>query len=378
MGLLTQGADQFTGTATYIRQLLLQFAECTDEVRVQALCNAHALCHFSDCSSPAVTLTEITQLFNGGSRAVRALSLVATSKISAKHGRSFSGDVEVVHYPLTLDVPSVSTPTVLSLHDVQHHDLPQYFSVTDRLWRRVFYDAPARRATLVHTVSMFSKGRIVETLGVDPDRIVVIPHGVDGQRFKPVEGVRDEELVQPLALPPRFLFYPATLWAHKNHLALLDAFALVEDDELQLVLCGAPYGRLDEILAAAAQRGLRDRVRHLGFVADETLPAIYRRATALAFPSTYEGFGVPPLEAMASGCPVASTLVGPLAEVCGDAALELVPDDPRQIAHSIDRITSDEKLRARLRSAGLNQAARYSWAAAAKAHVEAYGRARGL
>jgi glycosyltransferase involved in cell wall biosynthesis len=375
MGLLTQGADQFTGTATYVRELLRELGQRTGQTRVEVLCNEHALTNFGSCASPAVRLTHASGHRVGTSRSTRALALARTRVVSRRLARQFTPDVRVVHYPLTLGVPPVRLPTVLSLHDVQHHDLPQHFSTAARLWRRIYYDGPARRATLVHTLSRYSKGRIVDRLGVDPHRVVVIPLAVDHRRFRPEAGARDAELLAPLCLPKRFLFYPATLWRHKNHLKLLDALALVEDDELHLVLCGGSFGRLPEILAAAARRGLADRVHHLGFIPDGALPAVYRRATAVVFPSTYEGFGAPPLEAMASGCPVASTLVGPLAEVCGAAAIELLPDDDRQMAEAIDRVASDEQLRAHLRGAGLEQAGRFSWVRVADTHLDAYRRA---
>lgn len=378
MSLLTQGADQFTGTGTYVRELLRELGQRTEQARVEVLCNEHASTYFRDCASPGVRLTRASGHQVGTSRSRRALALAGAHVVSGRLARQFTEDVRVVHYPLTLGLPSVRLPTVLSLHDVQHHDLPQYFSPAARLWRRIYYDGPARRATLVHTLSRYSKGRIVDRLDVDPDRVVIIPLAVDHRRFRPEASPLDAELVLPLCLPKRFLFYPATLWRHKNHLKLLDALALVEDDELHLVLCGGSFRRLPELLAAAAKRGLTDRVQHLGFVSDEALPAVYRRATALVFPSTYEGFGAPPLEAMASGCPVASTLVGPLAEVCGDAALELVHDDPDQMAEAINRVASDETLRTHLRGAGLEQAGRSSWVRVADTHLDTYRRASEL
>lgn len=271
--------------------------------------------------------------------------------------RQFAREVTVVHYPLTLGVPWADPPTIVSLHDVQHHDLPEHFSAATRLARRVLYEAPARRATLVVTLSEHSKRRIVARLGIDPAHVTVIPLAADHGRFRPAPDPRDEQLAAELRLPARFVFYPATLWPHKNHLRLLDAFARVADLEMHLLLCGAPFGRLEEIRAAAAARGVGARVRHLGFVADDALPAIYRRATALVFPSTYEGFGAPTLEAMASGCPVASSLSGPLGEICGGAAEELRPDDPAQMAAAIDAVTTDEGLRTRLCGAGIERAA---------------------
>jgi glycosyltransferase involved in cell wall biosynthesis len=292
--------------------------------------------------------------------------------------RQFAPGVEVIHYPLTLGVPSTDLPTVLSLHDVQHHDLPQNFSVAQRLWRRMLYDRQAQAATIVLTVSEYSRRRIIETLGIDPDRIVAIPHGVDRQRFAADPAPRDEQALAGLDLPGRFLFYPATLWPHKNHTALLDAMTRLADDRIELLLCGATVGRLDGLLAAAAARGLQNRVRHLGFVTEDALPAIYRRATALVFPSEYEGFGLPPLEAMACGCAVASSLRGSLSEICGDAAAPLDPEDPDQMASTIDALLGDDALRQRLRLKGLDRAARFSWDAVAAAHVLAYRRARDL
>lgn len=376
MGLLTQGAEQFTGTATYVRALLLEFGRRTDQVRLEVLCNEPALRIFASCASPSVVLKP-AQLASGTARGQRAVAL-AGARLRPRRLQQQLRDAQVVHYPLTLGVPPVRLPTMLSLHDVQHHDMPQYFSRAALLWRRAFYDGPARSATLIHTLSGFSKARIVDRLHVDPDRVVVIPLAVDPTRFRPQADPDEAQLVQPLGLPPRFLFYPATLWHHKHHLELLDAMTLVEDDELHLVLCGGSFGRRGEILAAAADRGLAARVHHLGFIADAALPAVYRRATALVFPSTYEGFGTPPLEAMASGCPAASSLAGSLAEVCGEAVLPLAPNDPRQMATAIDRLANDKTLRARLRKAGLERAAGFAWHHVADAHLNAYRRAAGM
>lgn len=376
MSLLTQAADQFTGTATYVRELLSELARRPGQLRVEALCNEHAYANFRTCASPQVSLTLATRYRVGDSRARRAAALITARLRPRRLARQFSSDVQVVHYPLTLGVPAVRLPTMLSLHDVQHHDLPQHFSAAARLWRTVYYDGPARKATLVMTLSEHSRRRIVDTLGIDPDRVVVIPLAVDHRRFHPEPAAEDDELVDPLRLPERFIFYPASLWPHKNHVKLLEAFARVADDNLHLVLCGASVGHRSEMLHEAARRGVQQRVRHLGFVSNAALPAVYRRATALVFPSTYEGFGAPLLEAMASGCPVASSRAGPLAEVCGQAAQVLRPDDPEQMAAVIGQLANDVALRQQLREAGLRQAQQFSWKKVADAHIAAYRRAR--
>ena len=146
----------------------------------------------------------------------------------------------------------------------------------------------------------------------------------------------------------------------------------MDERDLHLVLTGATLGRLPELLSEAQRLGLNRRIRHLGFVDHDVLPAVFRRAAAVVFPSTYEGFGTPQLEAMACGCPVASSHAAALTEVCGDAALELDPYDLQQMSTALTRIAADEELRGDLRRRGLQRAARISWRATAKAHLDAY------
>jgi glycosyltransferase involved in cell wall biosynthesis len=283
-----------------------------------------------------------------------------------------------VHYPLSVGLPRTGLPTVVTLHDMQHRELAEMWSAGARAWRWVTYDRAARTATVVVTDSEHARGQIIERLGVAPDRVVVVHLAVDHERFRPAPDVDDVALLEPLQLPERFLYYPAGLWVHKNHLRLLEAFALLEDRRLGLVLSGASTGRLGEILDRARQLGVGDRVRYVGFLPDAVLPALYRRARAVVFPSLFEGFGLPPLEAMACGCPVASSRRASLSEVCGDAAAVLDPDDPRQMASAVAAVVEDDDTRGELRERGLSWAARFSWSAVADAHLEVYRRAAGL
>jgi glycosyltransferase involved in cell wall biosynthesis len=188
-------------------------------------------------------------------------------------------------------------------------------------------------------------GRAHELLGIPLDRLRVVPHGIDHDRFHP----RDER-------GDGFLFYPAEPWPHKNHARLFEAFARVraEQPDLELVLTGT-------------FRNLPPGVRTLGRVDWDELPALYRRAGALVFPSLYEGFGLPPLEAMASGCPVASSTAGSLPEVCGDAAVFFDPTSVEEMVVAVQRA-----LEGRLVSKGLEHAARFTWEACARGHDAAY------
>jgi glycosyltransferase involved in cell wall biosynthesis len=275
------------------------------------------------------------------------------------------GAVDVLHYPLTVPVPRFAGQSVVTLHDLQHVELPSFFSRAERTYRRVAYERAARRASVVVTPSEHAKEMAVERLGLDPERVVVAPHGVDHARFSPAEAERKP-----------FLLYPANLWPHKNHTRLLEALARAESD-LELVLTGNDYGRRDELLAQADRLGVGGRVRHLGFVAHDELPALMRGARAMIFPSLFEGFGQPPLEAMACGCAVASSVHGALGEVCSGAVLEFDPLDVDSIASAIDRLAADDALVGDLAARGPEHAAPYTWARSAELHLGAYELALG-
>ncbi|HET6601751.1 MAG TPA: glycosyltransferase family 1 protein [Gaiella sp.] len=258
---------------------------------------------------------------------------------------------DVVHYPLTVPVPPAGQPTVLTLLDVQHLDLPELFPRGERLFRRLAYDRAARRADHVIVISEWVRERVVERLGLGPDRVHAIHLGVDRVRFTPDPSIAREP----------FLYYPARPWPHKNHARLYEAFAAVRRNRpgLRLVLTGA--GR--------DTARMPEGVDTLGDAALETRVSLYRRASALVFPSLYEGFGLPPVEAMACGCPVAASDAGSLPEVVGDAAVLFDPREPESIAggilEALDR--ADE-----LRQRGLARAAHFTWDATARAHDRVY------
>ena len=265
-------------------------------------------------------------------------------------------EADVVHYPLTVPVPPADRPSVLTLLDVQHLDLPHLFPRGERLFRRLAYNRAARRADHVVVISEWVRGRVVERLGLDPGRVHAIHLAVDHARFTPDPAVAREP----------FLYYPARPWPHKNHARLFEAFARVRRvrPDLRLVLTGAGQDAA----------GLPTAVEAHGDVPLEERIALYRRAAALVFPSLYEGFGLPPIEAMACGCPVAASSAGSLPEVLGDAAVPFAPDDPASIAagilESLER--SDE-----LSAAGLERARLFTWDATARAHDRVYELAAG-
>ena len=217
--------------------------------------------------------------------------------------RSDIARTPVLHYPFTVPAPrpAPGQAHVVTLLDVQHRDLPGLFSPAERLYRRRFYDGAARRADAVVTISEFAKRRIVDTLGIPPERIFVAHLGVDRSAFTPHLGARENVLL-----------YPARGWPHKNHARLFEAFTMLRRDDptLRLVLTGGGLEALGTVPTGVEVRG---------HVSIDELHDLYRSSAALVFPSLYEGFGLPPLEAMASGCPVAASDAGSLAEICRGA-----------------------------------------------------------
>lgn len=377
ISLLSHTRDQFTGTGLYTRELLRGLDARSGEVHTEVLCNVDTAAQIGVFSGASIRMTQVDSAWGRGGRAGRIARLCATM-IPLRREHPFELDPEVVHYPLTLAFPPVAGPTVVTLHDVLHRDHPEYFSRTERLWRAFAYDRASAHATMLVTDSEHARAKIVEMLGVPEERVVAIPFGVDHAHYHALRSGTAELSLAGFALPERFLFYPASLWLHKNHPRLFEVLSRLADPDLHLVLSGATFDRLDEVMADARRIGVAERVRHVGHIPHELLPAVYRAAQGLVFPSLYEGFGAPPLEAMACGVPVASSHVASLAEVCGDAALELDPLDVDQMTDAVGRLITDERLRADLRTRGFRQAARFSWDRSVESHLAVYRRTIGL
>ena len=277
--------------------------------------------------------------------------LAAMSLAAVRPGpiRRHFADAKLVHYPLTITIPPARVPRVVTLYDLQHLDLPQMFPRAERAFRALAYHRSVRSAARVVVSSAFVRDRAVGGLGIDPGLVRVIPFGIDHGRFFPGNEPREP-----------FLLYPARAWPHKNHERLLHAFSLLRRvrPDLHLVLTGG--GQL-----AAPPKGVEIR----GHVTADELVSLYRRASALVFPSLYEGFGQPPLEAMACGCPVVCSNAGSLPETCGTAARYFDPEDVDQIADAVLEVLADPEP---WRQRGLERAAGFTWERTALAHEGVY------
>ena len=263
---------------------------------------------------------------------------------------------DLLHFPFTVTIPrGTGLPCVTSVLDLQHEVYPQYFSRTELAYRRFAYRAAANGSELIVTISKHAKDTITERLGVPAERVRVVYLGIDHQRLRP-----NTEQREPI------LLYPANAWPHKNHRRLLEAFELVrrERPELRLILTGSGLEGVPQ------QEGVEIR----GYVPRDDLIHLYRTAQALVFPSLYEGFGLPPLEAMACGCPVAASNATALPEILGDACRYFDATDPDDIAATVLNVLAAEEV---LGPRGLARARRFSWDECARRHDDVYTDARG-
>ncbi len=278
--------------------------------------------------------------------------------------------VTLFHAPHYVLPPLVRCPSVVTIHDCIHLMFPQYLpNWMAHGYARASIEMAARRATRVLTVSESSKRDILRFVDADPSKIDVIYNAYD-ERFgvEPLEEdvVRVRERYQ---LQDRFVLYAGTVKPHKNLERLIEAFNLVRQrglEDLKLVMIGDDISKYAALRRAVHKHQLHKYVRFLGYLPEETLAVMYRLAGLFVFPSLYEGFGLPPLEAMASGTPVVTSNLSSLPEVVGDAAVLVDPYDPAALADGMFRVLSDPSLQADLRRKGLARARLFSWEESAR------------
>lgn len=243
-----------------------------------------------------------------------------------------------------------SAPFIFTIHDLSHIYCPENSSPLIRLYYRTIMRRACHRAARILTVSEFTRGQIAEWSEVPPGKVINVGCGVDSA-YQPVG--------DSFELPFPYLLSVSNRKRHKNEFRLVNAFAKSQiDPNIRLVLTGDPAA---DIVREIKRQRLMPRIEFVGAVPEEKLPSLYRGAEALIFPSLYEGFGLPALEAMACGIPVLTSNVSALPETAGDAALLIDPTSVEQIASSIRRIVTDNPLRQALREKGLARAAYFSW-----------------
>jgi len=269
--------------------------------------------------------------------------------------------------------PFRTIPSVFTLHDLIFRLYPETHMPLNRWFLTLMMPRFLRRADLILAVSECTRRDAIRWYRIPEERIVVTYEGVD-ERFRPAPPEAVAAIRARYGLPERFILYVGTLEPRKNLPTLFAAYRslLARWPELGLVVAGRPGWLTEGIFRSLRDLGLEGRVRLLGYVPDADLPALYSAAAVFAFPSRYEGFGLPPLEAMACGTPVVVADTSSLPEVVGEAGLRVPPDQPEAWVEALAAALSREELRTRLREAGLRRAARFRWAETAARTLAAY------
>jgi glycosyltransferase involved in cell wall biosynthesis len=351
------------GIGTYIRNLLRHLSRLDRQTEYVVLCRPDDRDALSSLGENFRTVPETSGNYSV-SEQLRIPLALKRERITLFHAP---------HYVLP---PLVPCRSVVTIHDCIHLMFPQYlpnrFALTYARWSIAL---AARRATRVMTVSESSKRDILRFVDVKPDKIDVIYNAFD-ERF----GVepREEDVVrvrERYQLNDEFVLYAGNVKPHKNLERLIEAFDLVRKrglDHLKLVLIGDEISKYAGLRRAVHQHQLHKYVRFLGYLPEQTLAVMYRLAGVFVFPSLYEGFGLPPLEAMASGTPVVTSNISSLPEVAGDAAVLVDPHFPQAIADGIYTVLTDESVRRALRQKGLARAAQFSWEQSVRRVLDIY------
>lgn len=280
--------------------------------------------------------------------------------------------LDVLFCPVNV-VPLVGTvPSVVTVHDLAFIEHPEAFHASKRRYLDLMTRLSVRRARRIIAVSAHTKRDLVERYRVPPDKVTVIPNAAD-DRFRPAD---DTDAVSRFRatnhLPARYILFVGTLEPRKNLRRLVEAFASVSENtrDVTLVIIGASGWLTSDLAPLVRERGLTERVIFKGYVPDADLPHWYQAAAVFCYPSLYEGFGLPVLEAMACGTPVVASDTSAIPEVAGDAALLVNPTDVTALAGALTDVLNDPARQEAMRCAGIARAKAYSWGRTARATLD--------
>jgi glycosyltransferase involved in cell wall biosynthesis len=268
--------------------------------------------------------------------------------------------------------------SIVTIHDCIHLLFPQYLpNRAAYQYARVMMGSAIRRSDLVLTVSEASRRDILRFYPrADPDRLQVVPNAIDEAILEDPGEEEMERVQERYQIRGRFVLYAGNIKPHKNLERLVAAFGMLKQrsghEDVKLLIIGDEINRYGSLRRSVEAAGVRQDVRFFGFVPSRTLSALYRLASVFAFPSLYEGFGLPPLEAMACGTPVVTSRISSLPEVVGDAALLVDPYSTEDIAHGLERVLGDEGLRGELSARGRARVKQFSWERSAEAIHNGY------
>jgi len=278
---------------------------------------------------------------------------------------------DLVHGPVFVGPMISPCPVVITLHDLSFVRFPSLFRPVNRLYLTLMTRISARRASRLIAVSSFTAAEATRLLGVSRDHIDVVYHGVRSS-FRPLPSGEVEEYRSRRGLPEKFILSVGTLEPRKNLINLVQAFARARDRDTQLVIAGGKGWLYEELFAKVERLGLSREVRFLGYVANEELPFLYNAAEMLAYPSIYEGFGLPVVEAQSCGTPVLCSDSSSLPEAAGDGAVTVDTRSVAALAEGLHQLLTNEMLRAQMRQRGFNHARQFNWRRTAELTSQVY------
>ena len=293
---------------------------------------------------------------------------IFTIDLSLDHGTQLNYYIEYYNIdiwfcPLFHLVPkNCKIPSIVAIFDIQQEFFPQYFDRNELRYRRKETDYTLKKATKILTISEFSKKTIIEKYGLPADKIVVTYLDADAAFDKEIDKVHLEEVKK--TLPKEYIFYPANSWPHKNHMMLIKAYEILKNKyntPLKLVFTGSGKQQKNNIDTYIKKHRLTNDIFYLGYQKQEDMPYIYAGASMLCFPSLFEGFGIPLVEAMKAGIPIACSECGSIPEVSREAALYFDAMDPKSIAEKMNEIYTNESTRIELVRKGDALKHEYSW-----------------
>jgi glycosyltransferase involved in cell wall biosynthesis len=351
------------GIGTYVRNLVRALARQQTDDHYLLLCR-RADCDFVQSLGPRFEAL----IEHAGNYSVREQISVPIDLWRAH--------VDLFHAPHYVVSPLTMCPFVVTIHDCIHLRFPQYLpNRAAYVYARTVMTSAARRARKVLTVSRASKDDILHFLKIPAEKVEVIYNGLDERFALPPSDDDIGRVRQRFQLTSPFILYAGNIKPHKNVDRLIEAFSILRQrgmSEVKLLIIGDEISKYPNLRRLVHRHQLHQYVRFLGFVADATLAVLYRLASVFVFPSLYEGFGLPPLEAMAAGAPVITSNVSSLPEVVGDAALLINPMDANDIADAMARVLGDPALRAELVRRGRERVKAFSWDRSAARTYEVY------
>ena len=353
------------GIGTYVRNLVRHLARIDHETTYFLFCD----------DADEATLRDLAENFVPVVDSSPGYSVQEHFSIPRQLQRLGADLLHTPHYVLPL---LCRKPSVVTIHDCIHLLFPQYLPNRMALsYAKFMLRHAVHKSAVILTVSEASRRDILRFYPeADPDRIQVVPNAIDDAILEEPGEEERERVQERYQIRGRYVLYAGNIKPHKNVDRLIAAFGILKQkpghEDVKLLIIGDEVNRYGSLRRSVEAAGVRQDVRFFGFVPDHTLSALYRMASVFAFPSLYEGFGLPPLEAMACGTPVVTSRISSLPEVVGDAALLVDPYDIEDIAQAIARILDDETLRADLITRGRERVSHFSWERSAKAIHECY------